>query len=198
MKMQHRLLAVLAVVWLMWAPGTVAFGQDQQVRWDLISVAFTTPLTVRAGGFADAIAPNNGGRIRLTGSGTFVASADQGRGANAVTGGGTWETFDPAGRGTYVVRELVRFELASPQTGPIIDNIGDPAERANGYAYLRVDYDDGNQGVLGVFCHGPGAPDGIAEGINATKGFVTYTEIQGPAPGIDANRTIFHVRQEAD
>jgi len=177
----------------------VAFSQAKHVRWDIISVDFTTPLTLNPGGFADAIAPHNGGKIRLTGSGTLVAPAGRGGGSNATTGGGTWETFNSAnvstGSGTYVVRELVRFELASFQTGPIIDNIGDPAERANGWAYLRIEYNDGSHGVLGVFCHGPGAPDGIAEGINATKGFVTYTEVQGPAPLVDANRTVFHVRK---
>lgn len=191
------LLGIAVVLLSITAIVSPTFGQDQHVRWDIISVDFTTtPITVSAGGFADAIAPNNGGRIRLTGSGTFVASAGRGGEANAVTGGGTWQTFDPAGRGTYVVRELVRFELASFQTpGSIIDEIGDQAEAANGHAVLRIEYDDGSQGVLGVYCHGPAAPDGIAEGFSATKGFKTYVEIQGPAPGVDANRTLFHVSQ---
>src|SRR5712692_4552594 len=117
MKMQNRLLAVLAGVLLMLGTSTFAFAQLQHVRWDIISLDFTTtPNTVSPGGFADANAPNNGGRIRLTGSGTFVASADRGGRANAVTGGGTWETFGPTGRGTYAVSELVRFELAGFQT----------------------------------------------------------------------------------
>jgi hypothetical protein len=58
---------------------------------------------------------------------------------------------------------------------------------------LRIDYDDGSKGVLGVYCHGPGAPDGIAEGISAMKGFMTYVAVQSPAPGVDRNRTLFHV-----
>ena len=41
--------------------------------------------------------------------------------------------------------------------------------------------------------HGPGAPPGIFEGIAATKGFKTYYSVQAPAPGVDANRTIYHV-----
>jgi hypothetical protein len=39
------------------------------------------------------------------------------------------------------------------------------------------------------------APDGIEEGIIATKGFVTYWTGEVPVPGVDENRTIFHVRQ---
>jgi hypothetical protein len=183
---------------LMSGLGTFAFGQAQHVGWDIVSVDFTTtPITANPNGFADAIAPNNGGKIRLTGFGTFVAPAGQ-RGGGSATGGGTWETSDIAdnstGSGTYDVTKLVRFELANFQTpGTILDNIGNEAERANGYAVLRIQYDDGPQGVLGVYCHGPGAPAGIAEGISATKGFVTYVEVQGPSAGVDANRTLFHV-----
>jgi hypothetical protein len=45
-----------------------------------------------------------------------------------------------------------------------------------------------------VGCHGPGAPPGIFEGIATTKGFKTYYAVQPPAPGVDANRTLYHVR----
>jgi len=200
MKRQGKwLLPVAVLVLSMMATAPGAFGQAQHVRWDIVSLNFTTtPPTSSPGGFSDASAPNNGGKIRLTGFGTFVASAGRGGGSNAVTGGGTWETFDAAnvstGSGTYAVKELVRFEFANSQTpGSLIDNIGNQAETANGYAVLRIEYNDGGQGVLGVYCHGPGAPDGIAEGISATKGFKTYVEVLGPAPGVDANRTLFHV-----
>jgi len=167
------------------------------VRWDINHVIFGPPNSINPGGFADATAPNNGGRIRISGSGTFVAPASGG-GSNAGTGGGTWETFNATGtstgRGSYVVRELLEWTFASFQVGSTnIDNIGNPAQAANGHTYLRIDYDDGSQGVLGVFCHGPNAPDGIAEGINATKGVVTYTAVAAPAPNVDLNRTVFHV-----
>src|SRR5262245_14497083 len=76
---------------------TSSIAGASHVRWDITSVVFTTtPNTVNPGGFADAIAPNNGGKIRLTGFGTFVAPAGRGGGSNAVTGGGTWETFNTA------------------------------------------------------------------------------------------------------
>jgi hypothetical protein len=201
MNSQGKWLSIIVVVLLsVIATAPIAFAQAQHVRWDVVSIDFTTtPITANPGGFADAIAPNNGGKIRVTGFGTFVAPAGRHGSSGAVTGGGTWETFDPTGAstatGTYWVTGLVRFELANFATPGVIDNIGDPAEAANGYAYLRIEYNDGSQGVLGVFCHGPGAPDGIAEGISATKGFKTYVEIQGPAPLVDANRTVFHVRQ---
>jgi len=66
---------------------------------------------------------------------------------------------------------------------------------ANGNAILRIQYSDGSEGVLGVGCHGPGAPAGIQEGVIATKDFVTYWTAQPPAPGVNANRTSFHVGQ---
>jgi len=175
----------------------LAGGGAQKVRWDIISVAFTTPLTVSPGGEASALAPDNS-MITLTGSGTFVAPAGHNGGSNAVTGGGTWETFSAAGASTgsdtYEVKELVTFELANFATpGTANDNIGDTNERANGTAVLRIEYSDGERGVLVVGCHGPGAPPGIFEGIAVTKGFKTYDRVQAPAGGVDANRTIFHV-----
>jgi len=95
----------------------------------------------------------------------------------------------------YTVKELVRFDLANFQssTPAVIDNIGDVNQRVNGTAVLRVQYDDGSPGVLTVGCHGPGAPAGIFEGIAVTKGFTTYYNVQPPAAGVDANRTLFHV-----
>jgi hypothetical protein len=72
---------------------------------------------------------------------------------------------------------------------------GDTNERANGNAVLRIEYSDGSHGTLVVGCHGPGAPDGIFEGVTATKGFVTYWSREAPLPTVDVNRTLFHVKQ---
>src|SRR2546430_1764811 len=47
------------------------------------------------------------------------------------------------------------------QIGTFNDLIGDTNERANGNAVLRIDYSDGSQGILGLGCEGPGAPEGI-------------------------------------
>src|SRR5262249_43682813 len=177
--------------------------KGEHVRWDIIHLnTSTTPPTLSSGGeaFASAITGStpSGLRIRLTGSGTFVAPAS-GKTSSGVTGGGTWETFNGAvstGSGTYEVTKLVKWEFANFQTGAFIDTIGDTNERANGSAVLLIDYLDGSRGTLGIGCHGPGAPAGIEEGIIATKGFVTYWTGEVPAPGVDKNRTIFHVRQE--
>ena len=163
------------------------------IRWDLISLDFkTSPPTFSPGGFASALAAD-GTKITLTGSGTFGGSPKR------VTDGGNWTTFDPSGAqsgsGTYKVVSLVSFIEANlqAQTPPFTDKIGDTNKRANGTAVLRIAYSDGSQGVLTVGCHGPGAPPGIFEGIAATKGFKTYYSVQAPAPGVDANRTLFHV-----
>jgi hypothetical protein len=163
------------------------------VRWDIIHlVGGNPPGPVTAGGQASASAPD-GDTITLTGSGTFVAPASGG-GSGAVTGGGTWTTTS-GGSGTYVVTALVSWVFANFQsaTPPLTDNI-DEGTRANGTALLKVEFSDGQPGVLTVGCHGPGAPPGIFEGIATTKGYKTYYTVHDPAPGVDANRTIFHVR----
>ncbi len=177
-----------------------ASGSAAHVRWDIVSLNFsTTPLTVSAGGAAFASARNPGMlKIQLTGAGTFVAPASGGP-SGAVTGGGTWETFSgttSTGSGTYQVTGLVSWEFANSQTpGSLNDNIGNQAQAANGTAVLRIEYSDGSEGTLGVGCHGPGAPGGIVEGVIATKGFATYWDAEAPAGGVDKNRTLFHVEQ---
>ena len=188
-------------------PLAATAGGAQHVSWDIIKLEFTPAITFNPGGFAEAKAPKGTGthtasdsRIRLTGSGTFVAPGGGNGGSGAVTGGGTWETFNEfsvsTGSGTYKVTGLVTWEFANVQATPpgLTDNTGDIDERANGTAVLRIEYQDGTRGVLMVACHGPGAPDGIVEGVSVTKGFTTYDLVQTPLPGVDANRTIFHVR----
>jgi hypothetical protein len=171
----------------------VVQGSADHVRWDIVSVAFTTPPTVSEGGIAFASA-NATLTIKLTGSGTFVAPASGGI-SSAVTGGGTWETFVSGvstDSGTYTVSSLASWQFANFQTpGGVTDLIG--AGGANGNAILRIEYSDGSEGVLGVGCHGPGAPAGIQEGVIATKGFVTYWNHGVPAPGVNTNRTSFHI-----
>ncbi len=193
------LLALGTMVALLVAFAPAAAGGASHARWDIITVdnpAATT--TVNPGGVASAKAPDNT-KIKLTGSGTFVDPSGNGGGSNAVTGGGTWETFNAAGAstgsGTYAAKELVDFEFANFQSPGLIDNIGDTTERANGNAVLRIAYSDGSHGVLWIGCHGGGAPDGIFEGIAATKGFKTYNAVQSPSSTLNENRTIFHVRQ---
>jgi hypothetical protein len=179
----------------------VVHGAGEHVRWDIINVAFTTPPTVSAGGVAYAFARNPSSmKIKLTGSGTFVAPASGGE-SSAVTGGGTWETFSgcPAacvstGSGTYWVTRLASWEFANFQTlGGNIDLIGDQSHEANGNAVLRISYSDGSQGILGVGCHGPGAPNGIVEGVIASKDYVTYWDAEAPIGGVNTNRTSFHI-----
>lgn len=189
-----------ALIALLMTSPTAASGGAQHVRWDIISLdTTTTPPSLNPGGFAEAKAPD-GTKIRLTGTGTYVAPSNKGN--NSATGGGTWQTFNadgtPTGQsGTYRVTGLVTFEFANfqSQTPAFTDNIGDTNERANGTAVLRIEYSDGKGGVLTVGCHGPGAPPGIFEGVAVTKGFTTYYEVQPPAPNVDANRTLFHVRR---
>ena len=137
----------------------------------------------------------------MTGSGTFAAPGAGG--SNAVTGGGTWETFDNGGNstgsGTYVVKSVVSWQSA-PGTllGTIIvDNNGNAADSRAGLVTLAIEYSDGSQGVLTISCQLPTTPADVAasiqEGITATKGFVQYWDRDDPAPGVDANRTVFHV-----
>jgi hypothetical protein len=190
-----------------WALGTVlAFGAAlmllttfasaapagaKHVRWDIISTTGIPPAPINPGGHASATAPDSD-TITLTGSGHFVAPANGG-GASGASGGGTWTTTS-GGSGTYSVSALVSWQRANDQTDVgFVDNI-DEGTRTNGTAVLKIAFSDGSTGVLTVGCHGPGAPPGIFEGIATTKGYKTYYTVQPPAPGIDANRTLFHVR----
>ena len=110
-----------------------------------------------------------------------------------MDGGGTWSTTS-GGSGTYEVTALVNWVRANDQTNVgFVDNI-DEGTRTNGTAVLKIAFSDGSSGVLTVGCHGPGAPPGIFEGIATTKGFKTYYNVPTPAPGVDAGRTLFHVR----
>jgi hypothetical protein len=169
------------------APG----GGAQHVRWDIISTTGVPPTPINPGGHASATAPGPE-TITLTGSGTFVAPASGG-GSGAATGGGTWTTTS-GGSGTYTVTRLVSWEPANAQTDVgFMDHIGG-GTRTNGTAVLDIAFSDGSDGVLTVGCHGPGAPAGIFEGIATTKGFKTYYTVLAPVGGVDANRTLFHVR----
>jgi hypothetical protein len=188
-------LALMLVTFAAMSSGKPQHGRNaQHVRWDIMSlVGGNPPGPINPGGHASATAPD-GDIITLTGSGTFVAPAS-GKGSGAARGGGTWTTSLGAS-GTYRVTALVSWTFANFQaaTPTFIDNI-DQGRRSNGTAVLRIAFSDGSTGVLTVGCHGPGAPPGIFEGIATTKGYKTYYAVQPPVAGIDANRTIFHVRR---
>jgi hypothetical protein len=200
--MKIKKLALLAVPVLALAtvlPLTAAAGGAAHVSWAIISLSPIPPVppfTFNPGGVASAQTPE-GATITLTGSGTFVAPNGSNGGSSAVTGGGTWTT-STGGSGTYEVKRLVSWEFANLQGDPggleVIDNTGDTTKRANGVAVLRIEFSDGQSGVLTVGCHGPGAPDGIFEGIATTKGYTTYYNVPAPLGTVDAGRTIFHVR----
>jgi hypothetical protein len=200
-------------------PGTVSAEDDEgdereqherngtRVRWDIIHVLPVPPgagSVLSAGGEAFAFAyhtPTNpsSAQIRLTGSGTFVAPAGGGPSGSAK-GGGTWQTSGaglPTGSGTYRVTRLVSWAFANFQFGDpgFVDHIGEKNETANGSAVLLIKYDDGSDGILGIGCHGPGAPNGIVEGVIASKGYVTYWNAELPTANVDKNRTLFHVRR---
>jgi hypothetical protein len=184
-------------------------GDETKIRWDIISVNFAPPFTVSAGGIASALA-SDGSHITLTGSGTFVAPAGGDReeatendgSSNAATGGGTWALFasgatTPSATGTYVVTGLVRWEPAPFPPGgppPREDLIEPTATRSTGLAVLRITYSDGERGILVVSCEGVTSPPNMFEGVTATKGFVDYKSPVAPVGGVDANRTLFHVK----
>jgi hypothetical protein len=168
-------------------------GAAPTIRWDTISLTLPNGVpTIDAGGSDYALAADLT-TIQISGSGTFSSPGEESR----VTGGGTWATSGPSGTasGTFTVTGLVRFEVAPGSLPPaFVDNIGDSANTRSGLAILRVKYSDGSKGTLVVSCHQPvGSPSGIFEGITATKGFVGFHERVPPVPGVNANRTLFHV-----
>lgn len=200
------LLGIAVMLLSTMASVPVAFAGADHVRWDIIHILPVPPApgsVISAGGEAFAFAYNtpvnpSTAKIRLTGKGTFIAPASGGT-SSAVTGGGTWETSGaglPTGSGTYRVTKLVSWEFANfaAAAPALVDNIGDFNERANGNAVLLIEYSDGDLGTLGIGCHGPGAPNGIVEGVIATKGYVTYWNAELPPADVDKNRTLFHLR----
>jgi hypothetical protein len=176
--------------------------------WDLIHISSFSPNTVVFAGGHDSARANdcvpagsfNCSKITLTGSGTFELGDPEN-----VTGGGTWETFDntgaSTGSGTYNVERLIRFDVApDTQTNIVIDHIGDGTltDNRSGLAFLSIEYSDGSSGVLVVSCHlnsgpGPPAPTMIFERISASQGFVDYWNREAPVPGVDGDRTLFHI-----
>ncbi len=145
-------------------------------------------------GFASAIA-NDGSTITLTGEGTFNAASNFGN--RDVTGGGTWQTFDksgtPTASGTYQVTGFVSFTVA-PGTAPLPhDNIGALEDERAGLLFVTIQYSDGSTGVLTVSCHLVGTPNSVFEGIRVSKGFVDYWNGKAPVPGVNGNRTNFHI-----
>jgi hypothetical protein len=202
MRTNARLISAIAVVSLavllsMTFRPPVVQGAADHVRWDILHQdTATTPPTLTPGGVAFASARNPSTlTIKLTGSGTFVGPASGGT-SSAVTGGGTWETFSgttSTGSGTYEVTKLVSWQFARFGLGGFIDLIDDGTS-ANGNAVLRIRYSDGGEGTLGIGCEGPGPGIGIVEGVIATKDHVTYWDAQAPVAGVDANRTLFHIR----
>ena len=174
-----------------------------RMRWDLVHFDGTH---LSAGG-TDSANAADGSEITLTGAGTFLANSDEGD-EPAASGGGTWQTFDStgaaSGSGQYRVTGLVAYDEvpgARPAVGAV-DEIGNAEDSRAGLLVLRVRYSDGEEGVLTISCHGggppPAAPNSVFEGITTTKGFVGYVDRGKPAPGVDANRTAFHVLPNAN
>ncbi len=162
------------------------------VRWDIVSLDFST-FTLRPGGVASSLA-NDGSKITITGSGTFQAGPQ--RRVMPADGAGTWETSDASGNvtgsGTFRTTDVARWTRARGSLDGVTDLIGSTTDASAGLVILRVVYSDGSRGTLTVSCHLDGTPDSVFEGITASKGFVSYWNRVPPAPGVDANRTLFH------
>ena len=198
MKSSKTIVLGLSIIVMMTAATPIAFAQAARVRWDIISVNFMEH-TVDAGGVASATA-NDGSYITLTGSGTFVAPAGGSGTSSATTGGGTWTTSTSGGvvtgTGTYEVTGLARWDRAPFPPGappPLTDLIDPSAVRSTGLAVLRITYSDGQYGILVVSCTGVTAPLSMFEGITATKQYIDYKSNVPAVPGVDGNRTLFHI-----
>jgi hypothetical protein len=190
-------VVAVAVLLSMTARTPIAFSQAAHIRWDIVHFTSFSPPTFEAGGFASAHA-NDTATITLTGSGTFVAPAGGGGTSSAATGGGMWETFDASGvstgTGMYQVTGLVRWEEARGSIPAGFTDLSGPAADAHsGLVFLRIEYSDGDHGVLVVSCHlAVGTPNTVFEGITASKSFVDYWNRVAPVPNVDGNRTVFH------
>lgn len=194
---RHVLVGVgaLSVAGVLGDPVAVLADTDHEeegsvVRWDIVSVGSSG---VSAGGHASASA-QDGSTITMTGSGTFRPGN-----AKHVTGGGSWTaTGAVSGSGTYKVTGLVSFVKAPGTFPPVPDNIGNRADASAGLAFLHLAYSNGMQGVLTFSCHLVGTPDTVFEGIRTSMGFVDFWNGTAPVDGVDANRTVFHIRRAKD
>ena len=77
--------------------------------------------------------------------------------------------------------------------GAFVDCIGNLEDARPGRLTVAIAYLDGSEGVLELGCRLPGSPGSVMEGITATKGFVTFWNHEEPAPGVEGNRTLFHL-----
>ncbi|HLJ14203.1 MAG TPA: hypothetical protein VKV15_06875 [Bryobacteraceae bacterium] len=198
MKSAKATILGLSIIVMMTAAAPFTCAQAARVRWDIISVNFVAS-TVAAGGMASATA-NDGSYITMTGSGTFVAPGGGDGTSSAVTGGGNWITYTPGGvatgSGTYQATGLVRWAPApyTPGAPPPLTDLIEPSEvQSTGLAVLRISYSDGQFGILVVSCTGSTAPAFMFEGITATKQFKDYKSPVPPVPGVNGNRTLFHI-----
>jgi hypothetical protein len=91
----------------------------------------------------------------------------------------------PTGNGTYRVTGLVRWDEAPGMLEGIVDAIAPQYPNRAGLAVLRIQYSDGDDGVLTVSCALAGSPPGIFEGITVSKSFLDYWN---RIPGL----TLFH------
>ena len=183
-----------AVVAALGPNAIIASADETTVRWDIVSINFANG-EVSAGGIASARAEDHS-KITLTGSGTFTPGED-----DQVTGGGTWKTFDhdgaQTGMGSYRVTRFVEWHVAPGMfPGFLKDTIGG-GRPSPGLAVLNIRYNDRSTGVLVVSCELAGSPHSVFEGITVSKDFVDYWEREAPpAPPGNANRTLFHVRED--
>jgi hypothetical protein len=193
---RQQVLKGAAAAGVLGALGTApaALASHGRVRWDIVNV-FTPCAT--PGGQASARAVD-GARITITGHGTFPNVRNHCR--TDVTGGGTWSITPGtapegcfSGSGTFRVTELLSW-VPAPGTFPLpCDDIAPKETASAGYARLRVRYSNGQKGVLNVSCHFIGTPDCVFEGITASMRYEDFTFPELPAPGVEGNRTAFHI-----
>jgi hypothetical protein len=135
--------------------------------------------------------------VAFTGSGTFKL-----KGNGKATGGGNWTMYpyagNPGSSGTYVVTELVSFEVSTGSLVPsgYTDFIGNLADARGGLAFLRILYSDGSQGVLVVVgtVHNEGT-------IYVSKGdsFYSFPPCPGPTDNYPLGPSpIFHITAKGD
>src|SRR3989441_20302 len=175
------------------SPSFSASAGNHHMRWDIISVNFNTG-TVSAGGVASALA-NDNSKITLTSTGTFRSNPGN---PQDVTGGGGWTTYasggSGTGSGTYEGTGLVGYRVAPGPVPLPPDNNWTPADGRAGLLVVRVAYSDGSEGSLVVSCNFAGtATADVLEGVTASKGRTDFWNTAAPAPGVQGNRTAFHV-----
>lgn len=92
----------------------------------------------------------------------------------------------------YAAHATVRWDIVSINFGAGTISAGGIV-LARGLWYIGSHTRTEAKGLSVVSCSLVATPDSVGDGITATKGSVNFWNREAPVPGVDADRTLFHI-----